>query len=172
MAEKMKKCFELNRHFITIFVVLGCLTRIAYIYTTDLYPVSTDNDFRFYSYGLRAANEVLWFTAFAYLAFYWRELQLAGIRQNILNVDKTKSKMYGTIACFTILRLGRAICEGFDLKLFVFVVKGTCSVYMVAFFIYLWYWGSKLLGRLKSMNQRTTTQKQTKGSKKKKAALR
>ena len=52
----------------------GCGVRVLYIYTTDLHS-SHYEQYKLYDYGLRGLNEILWFTSFAYLAFYWYELQ-------------------------------------------------------------------------------------------------
>jgi len=70
-----------GRHSVSFFVFLGCLLREVYIYTTDLY--TSLSPFRYYKYCLSAINDVSWFIAFAYLAFYWWELQLKGVRQKV-----------------------------------------------------------------------------------------
>ena len=173
-AESRKNCFELNRHWITLFVVLGCLVRVAYIYTVDLFPISAHEEIRFFAYGLRASNEVLWFIGFTYLAFYWRELQLDGLKQKVLNVKERKAKMYITISGFTLLRFGRAFCECYELpKNVLLTTKCACTLYMICFFLYMRYWGNKLLERLRSMNKRTSMKslEQAEGGKKKNAAL-
>ena len=158
-----------NKHSVALFVFIGCVVRIVYIYTTDMYP--SLSPFRHYQYGLSAFNDVMWFTAFAYLAFYWWELQLKGIKQKVLNVNQTKKKMYATIAIFACFRFARAVGEGTDDLIMIASGKAVVVAYMIGFGVFTRYWGVKLLNRLKSMNARTTTSKETEGSKKKNAAL-
>ena len=90
-------------------------------------------------------------------------------------MKETKKQMYGTVFCFAVLRFARAACESLDMQqAVVFSIKGVCALYLILFFLYMRYWGLKLLDRLESMNKRTTLAggKETKSSIKKNAALR
>ena len=129
---------------------LGCILRLSYIVTTDLY--SALSPFASLEYALRAMNEVFWFAAFAYLSFYWFELS-SGMRKNAKNVDQKRIQLYTAIGCFTLLRAARAGCESIDEKVAVLVLKGCAGVYLIAFFVFSMYWGHKLLERLRSMSR-------------------
>ncbi|GMH65950.1 hypothetical protein TrLO_g8825 [Triparma laevis f. longispina] len=156
LLEPLKQCFSLNRHFITLFVLLGCLLRSFYIFTTDIYSVALKDvvNVKLYEYGLRAFNDVLWFAAFAYLAFYWYELQIYAMKKHVLNVSETKAQMWWTIGMFVALRFGRFGCETFDMKHGVLITKGGGALYLIGFFVFIQTWGHRLMKRLRTMNKR------------------
>jgi len=79
--------------------------------------------------------------------------------------------MYGTITVFTLLRFARAASEISDQFMFIVGGKAVYATFMIGFAVFTRYWGVNLLGRLESMTERTTTSKETKGSKKKMAAV-
>ncbi|GMH55918.1 hypothetical protein TL16_g02017 [Triparma laevis f. inornata] len=157
LSESLKNCFSLNRHFISLFLSFGCGVRVLYIYTTDLHS-SRYEQYKLYDYGLRGLNEILWFTSFAYLAFYWYELQADKFKmnKNVLTVMKTKRHMFLSILCFALVRSGRVFCETIEMKAGVFGFKGCCGVFLISFFIFTQVWRGKLLKTLKSMNERTS----------------
>ena len=134
-----------NKHSVTLFVFLGCIVRLFQIYTSDLFP--SLSPFRVYKYALSAIVDVMWFTAFSYLAFYWWELQMKGLKQKLVNVQQTKRRMYATIAFFSLLRLGRAASEASDDLTAIIGGKGACALFLIGFALFLRHWGLKLLDR-------------------------
>ena len=124
-----------NKHSVTLFVFLGCIVRLVHIYTSDLFP--SLSPFRYYKYGLSAVVDIMWFTAFSYLAFFWWELQLKGLKQKVVNVQQTKRRMYATIALFSLLRLGRASSEASDDLMAIIGGKGTCALFLIGFAVFL-----------------------------------
>ena len=64
--------------------------------------------------------------------------------------------MYITISLFAFLRGGRLVCETFKIKLGVLALKAACALFLITFFFWVEYWGSKMLQRLHSMSKRTS----------------
>jgi hypothetical protein len=159
VSDGIKKSMKgLNRHYIALFVFLGCLVRIAYITTTDLHSALLS--MATLEYFMRAFNDVLWFCAFNYLVFFWYEVQV-GMRRNLVNVDATRHKMYAVMAVFSLLRFSRATCEAFTLKIGVFATKGASAMFLICFFAFAQYWGRGLLSRLRSMSAKVAVARET-----------
>lgn len=118
---------QLNRHFITLFVFLGCCLRVYYIYMTDLTESLQFHIPRkyhaFFEYGLRGVNEVFWFISFAYLAFFWYELQFRGMKRGVINVNDMKPAMIKCILGFVFLRGTRVAAEILNFKVGVLTGK-------------------------------------------------
>ena len=135
LNESPKKCFKINRHFVSFFVILSCAARTAYIYYTDV-NCSGSTVYAF-EYVARPVIDVLWFSAFAYLAFYWCELQSKTLKQNAVNVASTNKNMYLVIFGFVALSVLEAVTEELDMDfLFTAASKGGCCMYILVFSMY------------------------------------
>ncbi|GMI27618.1 hypothetical protein TrRE_jg1215, partial [Triparma retinervis] len=139
VAEHLHNCFQMNRHFITLFVFLGCVLRSYYIFTvdfTDNIPGATEGSRRAFSYGLRCVNDVFWFASFSYLGFFWYEVQTC-MRRGVTKVTAMKAKMHKCIAGFAAIRAARAACEMTDAKAGVLAGKGGVAVYCIGLGVFV-----------------------------------
>lgn len=73
VTEGLATVLTLNRHWVALFVLFGCVLRVFYIFTTDLHSALSPG--RYAEYALRAVNDSFWFAAFAHLAFFWAEVR-------------------------------------------------------------------------------------------------
>lgn len=105
--------------------------RVAYVVATDIYSTLHPK----WGLVLRAVNEVCWFSAFAFLAFFWYaraqhqqphlpplitpppprlrrfELQMRPLQKNLTKVNTYRPQLALTIIAFAVLRLGRGYFE-------------------------------------------------------------
>jgi hypothetical protein len=146
ITDGVKTCCTLNRHHIATSVLLGCIIRVVYIVMTDVFSSLHPNA----AYVLRAVNEVFWFAAFAFLAFFWYELQNMPLK-HIKVVSSYRPHLYGTIGVFATMRAGRVYAEIAQIQVGVLCTKGAVGAFLIGFFLFCEYWGKKLLAQLKSM---------------------
>ena len=103
-------------------MLAGCVVRLCYVDLVDLVP-SIPLEVAF---TLRAMKEILWFCAFAFLVYYWVEVQNT-MRLRLKNVEVERCTMLCAVAAFASIRMAQVVAESLRADTVVAVAKAACK---------------------------------------------
>ena len=143
---RISSSFSTREKSINFLVAAGCLFRTIYILSNDASIALGPN--RFYGYFLRAVNDILWFSAFALISFYWHALlrNSSSAEKKLIEAAGNQAKNSRSlmkkecrklIAGFAVLRLCQAFSEMLDARTAFTALEISCTLFVVFFNTFL-----------------------------------